>query len=157
LPTGAEAKQFVRELTRLYSAYADASALECVTFKAAAIITPLLLQQPPGKPNYAENRNHLARRLELWHAGNIKDLLKEGTTIQERLKSSGKISDSSLSKRFATMIFNNNLRGAMALLNDNARGKVKDLDDLTCATMKLKHPNAAPAHIDALITRRYSR
>ena len=52
--------------------------LECIAIKAAAILTPLLLQKPAGKPTYRDNVNHLSRRLQLWDAGNFKELLREG-------------------------------------------------------------------------------
>jgi hypothetical protein len=41
-------------------------------------MAPLLLQQPAGKPAYRENVKHLTRRLQLWEAGSIRELIKEG-------------------------------------------------------------------------------
>ena len=153
LPSGAETKHFLQCLTRLYTAFGDRSALECITFKAAAVIVPLLLQQCVGKPNYGENRRHLARRLELWEAGNIDELLREGKTIQDRLAKSAKsVSDSSLSKRFATMVFNNNLKGAVSLVTDKAKGRVLKLTTETRLDLTAKHPPAAPLFAEALMT-----
>ncbi len=63
-------------VTKLFVAFGDATALESVTFKAAAVMAPLLLQQPLGKASYGENRKHLARRLALWEAGDIAELLR---------------------------------------------------------------------------------
>ena len=81
LPSGQSGKHFTQSLSRLYAAYGERSPIESVALKAAAIITPLLLQQPSGKPTYRDNVNHLSRRLLLWDDGNIKELL-EGQTIQ---------------------------------------------------------------------------
>ena len=49
VPSGKAGKAFVRELARLYQAYADASALECIALKACSIIQCLLLQKPHAK------------------------------------------------------------------------------------------------------------
>ena len=51
-------------------------------------LTPLLLQQPAGKPSYKKNKEHLERRLSLWHAGDINALVLESATIQKQLISS---------------------------------------------------------------------
>ena len=153
LPSGSEAKRFLQCLTRLFAAFGERSALECVAFKAAALMVPLLLQQCVGKPNYTENRSHLSRRLDLWEAGNITELLREGKTIQDRLAKSGKsVSDSSLSKRFATMVFNNNLKGAVSLVTDKAKGHLLKLTEETRKELTSKHPPAAPLFAEALIT-----
>ena len=66
LPTGTEAKHFIQSLTKLLIGFGDATTLESVTFKAVAVMAPLLLQQPVAKASYGENRKHLSRRLALW-------------------------------------------------------------------------------------------
>ena len=69
--------------------------------------------------------NHLSRRLQLWDAGNFKELLREGGTIQAQLESSHKApDDATLAKRFASMVFNNNLKGAMSLVTEKGKGGV---------------------------------
>ena len=90
LPSGQSGKQFTQVLSRLFIAYGERSPIECIALKAAAVITPLLLQQPSGKPTYRDNVNHLTRRLVLWEEGRIRELLKEGATIQAQLSSSAK-------------------------------------------------------------------
>ncbi len=58
-----------------------------------------------------DNVNHLTRRLLLWEEGKIKELVSEGRTIQAQLTASKKaMDDSTLAKRFATMVFNNNYK-----------------------------------------------
>ena len=46
VPSGKAGKAFVRELTRMFRAYADGSALESVAMKAAMVMPALLLQKP---------------------------------------------------------------------------------------------------------------
>src|SRR5439155_26339397 len=108
---------FTQALGRLFAAYGERSPMECIALKAAAVLTPLLLQKPMGKPTYRDNMEHLTRRLVLWDEGNIKELLREGSTIQAQLTASRKeIDDTTLAKRFAAMVFNNNFKGAMSLV-----------------------------------------
>jgi hypothetical protein len=127
--------------------------MECISLKAAAILAPLLLQQPAGKPNYRDNVTHLTRRLLLWEEGKIEELLKEGTTIQEQLTASKKLmNDSALAKRFATMVFNNNFKGAMSLVTEKGKGGILTLNEKTKKEMSSKHPKPEPIHPDALLT-----
>ena len=87
------------------------------------------MQQPAGKPTYKETSVHLARRLPLWDEGRLSDLLKEGKTIQDQLAKTNKVlDDSTLAKRFATMVFNNNFKGAMLLVAAEGRGGVLPLN-----------------------------
>ena len=65
LPSGLSGKLFTKAMARLYEGYALRSPLESIALKAAAVITPLLLQQPAGKPTYRVMSAHLLRRLKL--------------------------------------------------------------------------------------------
>ena len=151
LPSGSSGKLFTKALTRLYEAYGQKSPLECIALKAAAVITPLLLQQPSGKPTYRESAVHLLRRLKLWDEGKIGELISECKTIQAQLSKSSKVmNDTTLAKRFATMIFNNNYKGAMSLVTSKGKGGVHVLDAKTKESMKAKHPKPAALHEDAL-------
>jgi hypothetical protein len=69
LPSGQSGKLFTQGLSRLFAAYGERSPLEVIALKAAAIMAPLLLQQPLGKPTYRDYVNHLGRRLQLWEDG----------------------------------------------------------------------------------------
>ena len=106
-----------------------------------------------GKATYRDNVKLLTRRLQLWDEGNIQELLREGATIQAQLKASKKApDDTTLAKRFAAMVFNNNLKGAMSLIADKSKGGVMPIDEDTKKEMRLKHPNAQPMTHAALLT-----
>lgn len=51
IPTGKAGKEFVRELSRLFRGYAEASALESIALKAASVLCILLLQKPSQSSN----------------------------------------------------------------------------------------------------------
>ena len=66
-------------------------------------------------------------------------------TIQTQLKASRKeLDDTTLAKRFATMVFNNNLKGAMSLVMEKGKGGVMAVDEKTKREMQSKHPKAKP-------------
>ena len=153
LPSGLTGKHFTQELSRLYTSYAQKSPQECIALKAAAIITPLLLQQPSGKPSYKKNKENLERRLALWHAGDINKLRLECETIQKQLVSSKKApNDSTLAKKFANMVFNNNFKGAISLIANKGKGGVLKLNANTKKDMLSKHPKGEEASPEALLT-----
>jgi hypothetical protein len=152
-PSGQAGKLFTNALSRLYAAYGARSPMESIALKAAAILAPLLLQQTAGKPTYRDNVGHLTRRLKLWEDGNIDDLIKEGETIQAQLAKSKKFADdSTLAKRFATMVFNNNFKGAMSLVTEKGKGGVLSLNESTKKEMSSKHPRPEPINPEALIS-----
>lgn len=67
--SGNAGKAFVRELSRMFNAYAEGSALECVAMKAAMTMPALLLQKPSSRSKAREHALHLERRLKLWMDG----------------------------------------------------------------------------------------
>ena len=68
---------------------------------------------------------------------NIKELVRECETIQTHLPK-----ELRTVKRFATMVFNNNFKGAMSLIVNKAKGGVLPLNEQTKKDMKSKHPKA---------------
>ena len=50
------------------------------------------------------------------------------------------------------MVFNNNLKGAMSLISEKAKGGVLPLNTTTMQGMKAKHPNSKPALHEALLS-----
>ena len=56
--------------------------LEGIAQRAIMVMPSLLLEKPHAKAGSKEFSQHLSRRLTLWKAGNIKELLHEALTIQ---------------------------------------------------------------------------
>jgi hypothetical protein len=83
----------------------------------------------------------------------IKELLREGSTIQAQLKQPTKVvDDTTLAKRFATMVVNNNFKGAMSLVTEKGKGGILALNEKTKKEMSAKHPKAEPINEEALLT-----
>ena len=57
-----------------------------------------------------------------------------------------------LAKIFATMVFNNNFKGAISMLTDKAKGGVLSVNATTKKDMLLKHPKAENASLEVLHT-----
>jgi hypothetical protein len=55
LPSGKVGKAFIKELARLYQAYADESPLECIALKACPVMQSVLLQKPHAKSKSKEH------------------------------------------------------------------------------------------------------
>ena len=89
VPSGKVGTSFVQEVTHMFRAYAESSALEGIAMKAAMILPALLLQKPHSRSRTKEHVKHLERRIGLWKDGNLDSLLDEGKTIQSRLSREG--------------------------------------------------------------------
>ena len=59
IPSGKTGKSFVHELTKLFCAYADGSALESIALKAAMVLPALMLQKPHHKSKAKDHSNRL--------------------------------------------------------------------------------------------------
>ena len=116
IPSGKAGKAFIRELTHLFQAYADGSALESVAMNAAMVMPALLLQKPHSRSKAKEHTLHLERRLRLWIEGDLEGLLKEGRTIQHqftRQHPNRSRSAQQITRRFAKLMMEGKVRAAL--------------------------------------------
>ena len=163
VPSGRTGKSFIRELTRMFQAYADASALESVALEAAMIMPALLLQKPHPKSKAKEHTAHLDHRLKLWTNGDFAALLAEGRTIQHHLNTSrnqSQRSSNQTAQAFAKLMMEGKVRAALRLISEDSSGGMLSLDSQVApdseetvreALMK-KHPPAEPLTKSALLT-----
>lgn len=122
LPYGRSGKEFVRELSRLYSAYGSASALESVALKAAVVL-PILVLQKPSRTFKTKQHILLERRLGLWSNGDLDELVREGRAIQQRLpKNWATKVNSNLARSFSNLMFMGKCKAALYLLSREDRG-----------------------------------
>ena len=132
IPLGAAGNKFVEESTRLVQAFAEGSALESVSFWALMLMPSLLLQQPMGQPSHRQQTDCLQRRLLLWAAGNIDELLLEGRVIQTDLRPplTRKHYDPSegISRAFSQLMIQGKVKAALHLLSTQSGGEVLDPD-----------------------------
>ena len=85
VPLGRGGKQFVGELSTLFYAYSESSALEPIVLKATTVLSVLALQKPSAKPKTKQLSACLERRLALWSKGDVSALCEEGKCLQQHL------------------------------------------------------------------------
>ena len=133
IPSGKAGTSFVREVSRMFQAYAESSALEGIAMKAAMILPALLLQKPHSRSRTKEHVKHLERRLSLWKGGNLDSLLEEGQTIQSRLSrecNSRNTPSDQLSRKFSKFMMEGKVRAALRLIADENTGQPLRLNSI---------------------------
>ena len=164
VPFGKVGKAFVQELARLFTAYGEGGALECIAIKAAMVMCSLLLQRPHRSAKARDFIASLAHCLDLWGKGEIQELLREGQVIQWRLATGRahtnvfKVGD--ISCHFASRMLRGDVKAAIALLDsDDHSGAPMGLDTplvsenpswTVCDELLKKYPKGQPAHSAAL-------
>ena len=149
VPFGNLGRNFVSELARLFREYANNSALESVALKAAMTMPSLLLQRPHNKSKEKENTACLERRLSLWCEDDISTLLKEGQSIQDRLKHQqpSRQGKDHRAQTFGKLVMQGKVREAIRLLSDSPSSGILLPTDTCQATgqsvrdvLAAKHP-----------------
>ena len=157
IPSGKAGKSFVRELTRLFKAYAECSSLEGIALKAAMSLPILILQKPHQNSKTKDHIKCIETRMIKWSAGNIADLLAEGRTIQRNFKmSANKPTSQHLSTTFARLMKEGKVRAALRLLSNHENGAPLSLDSTVGSKtvreiLHEKHPSGKPINTSALI------
>lgn len=134
VPSGSSGKQFVAELARLFNAFTTESAMESIAITAAMTYPVLMLQKPYEKSKVQEHIACLRRRLSLWEAGQVAELLKGGQAIQKPLQRSTHAKDTnddmSVAQRFSKLMTEGKVRAALQLLNRETGSGPLKLNDM---------------------------
>ncbi len=162
VPWGKVGKEFVHELSRLFSAFASASSMESIALRAAIVLPILLLQKPHRKSKAKEHAACLERRLRVWKEGNLNDLVLEGRAIQCCLpKYNSPTAKQNLSRSFANLMFAGKTKAALDLLSRAQKGGVLHLEDPSDPNhpgsptvrdaLNSKHPQGQQAHAKCIL------
>ena len=163
IPSGNAGKAFVNELVRLLRAYSDDSAMEGIALKAVMTMPALLLQKPHTRSRAKEHTTHLDRRLHLWRAGKIHELIHEGRTIQQNLSRNhhrGRKPTEQIARIFAKLMMEGKVKAALRLINEDSNGTPLKLDSKISPSsnktvhdiLKDKHPQKQTPQQSALLT-----
>ena len=130
IPYGKAGKHFIKELARLYQAFAEDTALSSIALMACSVLQPLLLQKPYKQSKAKDHSAHLLRRLELWNQGSFDALIKEGRCIQDHLKRglSSRNEPKDPSRLFDHLMSEGKVSMALRLLSEKSKGGVLSLD-----------------------------
>ena len=158
LTSGKAGKMFIREMTRLISAWVDDSPLKEISLKALHVMPALLLQKPSKKSKSKDHLRALERRLNLWVEGELLELFNESLAIQERLKPPAVKADiSSISKKFRLLMQKGDVNGALRLLTNNMSNGILPLNDDTLLLLEQKHPKEGEVREEALLDQPFER
>ena len=135
--------------------------MESIALKATVVLPILMLQKPSANSKTKEHITCLKRRLITWQNGDLKDLILEGRTIQQRIpkpttKSSRKYQEN-LARSFANLIFEGNTKATIRLLTDNPQAGTLRLDDqiepnrTVRDVLKDKHPPGQPVSPEVIV------
>ena len=139
VPYGRLGKGLIKEMTRLFRAYAENSALECMALKAAFLLPLLLLQKPHRRSKAKDHLPALEHRFALWNDGAFMELLNEGEKIQRKLSGGAcRTNRSDLCSSFSKLMSEGKVRGALRLLNNT--GSSAGLPLLPSATVPGSDP-----------------
>ena len=160
-PSGKVGKDFVRELTSLFTAYAQGSALESVALTAIMVACATLLQKPHPSSKCKDHVRALERRLSAWRNGDIDGLMREGRTIQTHLRShrfhTTQGEDEHNARVFSRLMLQGKTHAALRVLSENPCAGLLSQDDQVDGQtvfdiLQSKHPSAAEVDRAALIT-----
>lgn len=161
IPHEKAGKEFVSELARLFTAFAEKSALESIGLKAVTVLATVVLQKPSQTSKAKAHITCLERRLLLWKDGNLNQLVLEGRAIQQRLPRLHPPSAcQQLAQSFANLMFTGNTKAALRLITEQDKGGVLSLDDAVDTNetrqsvrgvLESKHPPPQPLRPDAVL------
>ena len=154
VPSGADGKLFVRELTFwIKQINSSQSQLNSVALKAFMTLPALILQKPSKNSKSKEHTSCVKRRLELWKKGDIISLLKEVKKIQSKFKKKGgkERSPGEVAKLFARLVMHGKIGAALKLLDKEGCIGVHTLSEDVIRDLKSKHPEPAVASFNSLI------
>lgn len=163
-PSGNVGKRFVRELSALFNAHAQASAMEGVALEAIMVACALLLQKPHHSSKCRDHVAVLDRRLRAWQAGDIDGLLKEGRTIQKHLVPARRRPDEDPTANdvrvFSRLVFEGKIHSALRYLTENHATGVLHLEDRVEPSstktvrdvLRDKHPPSREVNPEALLS-----
>ena len=160
VPFGSAGSAFVKEVARLFRAFADGSSLDRVCMKAITLIQTLLLQKPSIRSKTKDHICHLKRRLDLWYSGDIQQLLNEGRSIQTRMISRVFTEKNDIDGYiFRSLMAQGKVKSALNYLSRDKSSGCLGLDDVipesngmtTRDVLRNKHPPGKPAHSEYLL------
>ena len=153
-PSCNSANDVIGELSILLQKFVEKTGFERVALTAFFLLPHLVLQLP-GCRRSAAKRKAMERRLSMWRAGEIEDLLAEGRALQQRLRGGQKKHD--WQRGFVRLMLAGRSSAAMRVLRSGSAGGILSLDDCLeeksiWDILREKHPEPARANPDYLAT-----
>ena len=146
VPSGRAGKDFITELTFWLRQFNQSTKLNRVALKIFLMLPTLLLQKPSAKSKAKDHSTALDRRLKLWRASNLCELVQEVDMIQSRFKTPKKSDPGidNLSKRFSKLMLEGKVSAALKMLDQTSTSGMLTLTDEVMQQLHQKHPEPSP-------------
>ena len=151
VPTGNAAKQFISELTIWLEHFNKGTTFQGIALKVFMILPNLMLQKPSQNSKSKDHVSKLSERLEMWKAGQLSDLLREGRQIQYNLRRSKQRTPEKNAKIFSKLIFEGKINAALKFLSTDIDCGVLSPTPEIMAELIKKHPDPSPIAEDVLL------
>ena len=142
IPTGKLGKNFVIHMKMCIDSWNQDLDNRSYALKALMVMPNLILQKPSKNVTSKQIKECMERRLKLWEDGCIEDLLREGNSLQERIRNSNfkKHKDDQL-RKFNKFMMSGNVNSALRVLEEGSGNSgVLPLNDCVVKRLKEKHP-----------------
>ena len=149
VPTGSAGEHFIAELTKLYCHFNDSTAFKSIALTLSAIIFPLLLQKPSPTSKTRDHVRYLQKRLLLWRAGKLEELLSEGRAIQKRFSKKKKPRHMKQQARFISLMEQGKISSALRCIGSQETSVLEVTSDVL-KVLQEKHPKAEAASTECL-------
>ena len=135
---------FIRELTSWLEHFNRDSEYKYIALKVYMILSSLLLQKPTHNSKAKDHNKKIEERLSSWKGGRIMDLVKEGTIIQEHIRSSCQRVSKDYAKIFANLMMQSRVSSALKILSSDPCVGIHKINDDVINALRQKHPKPSP-------------
>ena len=151
LPSGQQGRKVITLLSEWLSFYNNNTTYQGIALKVFMVVPVIMLQKPSTKSKARDHVNALSRRMDLWQAGELIELLREGKIIQSKLASAKRKSPKDISQIFSRLMLLGKVSAALKFLNESSQNGVIPTSPEVIDLLKEKHPPAEPIQHGSLI------
>ena len=155
-PGGKVGKAIIQEQTFLLDSWTRTTNLELIALTLHMIFLPLILQKSGTHVKAPAVKAIVDQRLQKWHAGNIDDLLKEATYLQEHAQNGGLQQKTNPAKIFSRLMLQGKVKAALRVVS-GTQGGVASPSETVLKKLKEKHPDAAPTDPSFIIQEEFKQ
>ena len=151
LPSGNNAKHFIRELTFWLEQFNNNTAINNISLKVYMVLPSLLLQKPSATSKAKDHTFRLGERLDLWKQGKLDEILIECRIIQRRFCAKKQRAKQDIARIFANLVMQGKINAALKFLSAEGTSGVLELSDSTMQELIAKHPSPSPISSNSLL------
>ena len=153
IPSGHCGRDFIKLNTEWLSQFTNKTCFEGIALKVLMLLPNLLLQKPSPKSKARDHTKALTDRLELWRAGKLDELWKEGAAIQKKIVASGNKprSNNDIVRIFTKLMLEGKVGAALKYLEEQSENAVLKPTEEIIAKLKQLHPDSTEIQPNSLI------